>query len=102
MENDQKNLVMLGVPGISRSWETLFSHALLILDDIARHGRSKPFWTFGGGTVLMLRYGHRYSKDIDIFVPIRNHWALSRPGSVMSRNRSPPIMWRRRTTSNSI
>ena len=69
MENDQKNLVMVGAPGISRSWERLFSHALQILDDIARHGRSKPFWTFGGGTVLMLRYGHRYSKDIDIFVP---------------------------------
>ena len=31
--------------------------------------RSDPFWTFGGGTVLMLRYGHRLSKDIDIFVP---------------------------------
>ena len=25
--------------------------------------------TFGGGTVLMFRYGHRLSKDIDIFVP---------------------------------
>lgn len=22
-------------------------------------------WTFGGGTVLMLRIGHRHSKDID-------------------------------------
>ena len=28
-----------------------------------------PTWTFGGGTVLMLRHGHRLSKDIDIFVP---------------------------------
>jgi hypothetical protein len=28
--------------------------------------RSGPF---GGGTVLMFRYGHRLSKDIDIFVP---------------------------------
>jgi Nucleotidyl transferase AbiEii toxin, Type IV TA system len=26
-------------------------------------------WTFGGGTVLMLRYQHRRSKDIDIFLP---------------------------------
>lgn len=25
--------------------------------------------TFGGGTVLICRYGHRLSKDIDIFVP---------------------------------
>ena len=28
-----------------------------------------PPWTFGGGTVLMLRIGHRQSKDIDLFVP---------------------------------
>jgi predicted nucleotidyltransferase component of viral defense system len=28
-----------------------------------------PPWTFGGGTVLMLRLGHRQSKDIDLFVP---------------------------------
>lgn len=26
-------------------------------------------WTFGGGTVLMLRIAHRMSKDIDLFVP---------------------------------
>lgn len=26
-------------------------------------------WTFGGGTVLMLRIAHRQSKDIDLFVP---------------------------------
>jgi hypothetical protein len=25
--------------------------------------------TFGGGTALMLRIGHRQSKDIDLFVP---------------------------------
>lgn len=30
---------------------------------------SDPPWTFGGGTVLMLRLGHRQSKDIDLFVP---------------------------------
>lgn len=28
-----------------------------------------PPWTFGGGTMLMLRLGHRLSKDIDLFVP---------------------------------
>jgi predicted nucleotidyltransferase component of viral defense system len=41
----------------------------LLIDEIERYGISQPFWTFGGGTVLMLRYGHRLSKDIDIFVP---------------------------------
>lgn len=28
-----------------------------------------PQWTFGGGTVLMLRFDHRFSKDVDLFVP---------------------------------
>jgi predicted nucleotidyltransferase component of viral defense system len=26
-------------------------------------------WSFGGGTVLMLRLNHRHSRDIDLFVP---------------------------------
>lgn len=49
--------------------DRLFSHALRILDDASgRYGR--PFdWTFGGGTVLALRHAHRFSKDIDVFVP---------------------------------
>ena len=51
-------------------WEVLFQRALRLVDDIQRHGGlADPFWTFGGGTVLMFRYGHRISKDIDIFVP---------------------------------
>ncbi|WP_354005052.1 nucleotidyl transferase AbiEii/AbiGii toxin family protein [Ramlibacter cellulosilyticus] len=29
----------------------------------------RPMWTFGGGTVLMLRLDHRQSRDIDLFVP---------------------------------
>lgn len=51
------------------AWQTLLPHAFSIIDDIVRHGTEQPFWTFGGGTVLMLRYEHRHSKDIDIFVP---------------------------------
>jgi hypothetical protein len=51
-------------------WEALFPRALTLLDDIGRHGGiADPFWTLGGGTVLMFRYRHRLSKDIDIFVP---------------------------------
>jgi predicted nucleotidyltransferase component of viral defense system len=69
MESVQGGLVMAGTPGIPRTWETLFSQALTVIGEIARHGREDPFWTFGGGTALMLRYGHRFSKDIDIFVP---------------------------------
>lgn len=51
-------------------WEVLFTRAVALLDDIQRIGGIQdPFWTLGGGTVLMFRYGHRISKDIDIFVP---------------------------------
>ena len=50
-------------------WQTLLAHAFTLVDEIAQRGISAPFWTFGGGTVLMLRHGHRLSKDIDIFVP---------------------------------
>jgi hypothetical protein len=50
-------------------WRALFRQALTLIDEIARHGTAEPFWTLGGGTALMLRYRHRRSKDIDIFVP---------------------------------
>ena len=51
-------------------WEKLFPRALALIDEVSRYGGIKdPFWTLGGGTVLMFRYHHRLSKDIDIFVP---------------------------------
>jgi len=51
-------------------WEKLFPRALMLIDEISRYGGiADPFWTLGGGTVLMFRYRHRLSKDIDIFVP---------------------------------
>lgn len=50
-------------------WTGLLRHAFRLMDGIHEHGIPDPFWTFGGGTVLMLRYQHRHSKDIDIFVP---------------------------------
>lgn len=50
-------------------WQQLLLQAYVLVDDIAARGIQNPFWTLGGGTVLMLRYRHRLSKDIDIFVP---------------------------------
>lgn len=64
----QKGMVTAMSTSATR-WETLFVHAMTLIGEIAKHGRADPFWTFGGGTALMLRYGHRLSKDIDIFVP---------------------------------
>lgn len=50
-------------------WEVLFSRAVALLDDLRTIGGAQdPFWTLGGGTVLMFRHNHRASKDIDIFV----------------------------------
>lgn len=46
------------------NWERLFTKALGLIK--ACPLRDHP-WTFGGGTVLSLRYGHRISYDVDIF-----------------------------------
>lgn len=50
-------------------WERLFPHAFTLMEEVRKHGGIEPFWTFGGGTVLMLRYRHRFSRDINLFVP---------------------------------
>lgn len=49
-------------------WETLFRRAMRVLDSALAIGVPADDWSFGGGTVLMLKYRHRFSKDIDIFV----------------------------------
>jgi hypothetical protein len=46
------------------AWEKLFGYAVKRLTAANLPQNS---WSFGGGTVLMLKYNHRYSKDIDIF-----------------------------------
>ena len=56
--------VDLGQPGL---WSGLFAHGL----DLMGHLEDcvpGVHWSFGGGTVLMLRIAHRQSKDIDLFV----------------------------------
>jgi len=55
----------LSKPGI---WRALFPQALTLMAHLETQVK-QPWWTFGGGTVLMLRIGHRQSKDIDLFVP---------------------------------
>jgi predicted nucleotidyltransferase component of viral defense system len=49
-------------------WAGLFESALHLTDHLATVIRD-PLWSFGGGTVLMLRLNHRHSRDIDLFVP---------------------------------
>lgn len=52
-------------PGV---WRALWARALVLVDHLEAHAPGVT-WTFGGGTVLMLRIAHRQSKDIDLFVP---------------------------------
>ncbi len=50
-------------------WRELLVLALRLIDDAQKKSGRDFQWSFGGGTVLMLRYRHRRSKDVDIFVP---------------------------------
>lgn len=49
-------------------WRGLWARALPLIDHLEQQYPGLA-WSFGGGTVLMLRIGHRHSKDIDLFVP---------------------------------
>ena len=55
--------------GRLNNWRTLFARALQIVDSVAASGQRFDDWSFGGGTVLMRRFRHRVSRDVDIFVP---------------------------------
>lgn len=42
------------------AWQALLPRALILIDEIHMHGGiADPFWTLGGGTVLMFRHRHR-------------------------------------------
>jgi Nucleotidyl transferase AbiEii toxin, Type IV TA system len=60
-------------------WETLFRRTLELIDSVADAGITIEHWTFGGGTVLMRRYQHRLSKDVDIFLPDPQYLAYLTP-----------------------
>ena len=49
------------------TWKSLFRDACDIFDDLEQRGFGKAPFSLGGGTVLMLRFKHRLSKDIDLF-----------------------------------
>ena len=52
------------------TWEKLLEKAVryIINSGIPKNEDSKIHWSLGGGTVLMSRYLHRLSNDIDIFL----------------------------------
>ncbi|MDR2874423.1 MAG: nucleotidyl transferase AbiEii/AbiGii toxin family protein [Methylobacillus sp.] len=59
-------------------WTKLFPHALTLMTHLERQVPGAQ-WSFGGGTVLMLRIAHRQSKDIDLFVPDPQHLGYINP-----------------------
>ena len=61
------------------TWKTLLARALELIDSVGAAGVRLEDWSFGGGTVLMLRHGHRLSKDIDIFISDPQYLAYLSP-----------------------
>jgi hypothetical protein len=50
------------------SWRPILTSAVAIFDELGRRGMGLPDVVMGGGTVLMFRFRHRLSKDIDFFL----------------------------------
>lgn len=50
------------------SWKQILASAVAIFDDLEGKGFGSPDVVIGGGTVLMFRFEHRLSKDIDFFM----------------------------------
>lgn len=57
-------------------WQKLFRKAL---EQLYQGNISAKNWIFGGGTVLMHKYNHRESKDVDIFFYDRQFLAYISP-----------------------
>jgi len=50
------------------SWKQILASAVAIFTDLGKRGLESPDVVIGGGTVLMFRFEHRLSKDIDFFM----------------------------------
>jgi predicted nucleotidyltransferase component of viral defense system len=55
-------------PITTETWKSILAAAIPILDDLSARSGSMPDIVLGGGTVLMLRFHHRLSRDIDFFL----------------------------------
>jgi hypothetical protein len=54
-------------PLTPKTWSTILASAYALFDDLGRKGFKDPPFSLGGGTMLMLRFKHRLSQDIDFF-----------------------------------
>jgi predicted nucleotidyltransferase component of viral defense system len=55
-------------PVTKDSWKHILASAVAIFNDLEKRGLGSPDVVVGGGTVLMFRFEHRLSKDIDFFM----------------------------------
>lgn len=58
---------MLPYVDASQAWAQLLQRAFDLIDAAESEIGQRINWTLGGGTVLMFRFNHRLSKDIDVF-----------------------------------
>ena len=56
-----------GAPPARDTWTKILASAYVLFADLEARGFGSPPFTMGGGTVLMLRFEHRLSQDIDLF-----------------------------------
>jgi hypothetical protein len=61
------------------SWKGKLRSAVEILRALDRRGFARPKLAMGGGTVPMLRFDHRFSRDIDLFVSDVRYLSLISP-----------------------
>jgi len=64
-----KDAAMSAAISVTRdTWKQILASAVAILDDLEQRGFPPPDIVMGGGTVLMFRFEHRLSRDIDFFL----------------------------------
>ncbi len=82
----------------SPGWQSLLERALRGIDALEANGTPLRFYSFSGGTALMVQFEHRRSKDIDLFIhdpqyiPLLSPvWAVRDSGTARIMMKPPTI-----------
>ena len=59
----------MSAPVPQADWARLFRIACALIRQVNSDQTIIDYWTFGGGTAMMLQIDHRESHDVDIFLP---------------------------------
>ena len=68
LHHERQGMKALAKPIDRDAWRSILASAMLILDHLEQAGNGRPDLALGGGTVLMFRFQHRLSKDVDFFL----------------------------------